>query len=250
MLFDIFSNPNVLVAYLLAIPGVLLALSVHECAHGWVSYRLGDPTARNLGRLTLNPLKHIDILGLICMVLFSFGWAKPVPVNARYYKKPRRDMALVAAAGPISNLLMCIIGMLLLYLSYLIYSLTAADPVAFSDLWNAAMFNWPAYLGAEVLSARLMYLLFVFLLQFSILNISLAVFNLLPIPPLDGSRIAYIFLPSKWYFGIMRYERYIMIALFILLWLGAFSNILSIISGSLLSGINWLIRLLPFFRFP
>ena len=159
-------------------------------------------------------------------------------------------MALVAAAGPISNLLMCIIGMLLLYLSYLIYSLTAADPVAFSDLWNAAMFNWPAYLGTEVLSARLMYLLFVFLLQFSILNISLAVFNLLPIPPLDGSRIAYIFLPSKWYFGIMRYEKYIMIALFILLWLGAFSNILSIISGSLLSGINWLIRLLPFFRFP
>ena len=122
MLFDIFSNPNALIACLLAIPGVLLALSVHECAHGWVSYKLGDPTARNLGRLTLNPLKHIDILGLICMVLLRFGWAKPVPVNARYYKKPRRDMALVAAAGPVSNLIMCIIGMLLLYLSYLIYS--------------------------------------------------------------------------------------------------------------------------------
>ena len=117
MLFDIFSNPNALIACLLAIPGVLLALSVHECAHGWVSYKLGDPTARNLGRLTLNPLKHIDILGLICMVLLRFGWAKPVPVNARYYKKPRRDMALVAAAGPVSNLIMCIIGMLLLYLS-------------------------------------------------------------------------------------------------------------------------------------
>lgn len=250
MLFDIFSNPNVLVAYLLAIPGVLLALSVHECAHGWVSYKLGDPTARNLGRLTLNPLKHIDILGLICMVLFRFGWAKPVPVNARYYKKPRRDMALVAAAGPVSNLVMCIIGMLLLYLSYLIYSLTAADPVAFSNLWAAASYNWPELMGTEVLSAKLMYLLFVFLWQFSILNVSLAVFNLLPIPPLDGSRIAYIFLPSKWYFGIMRYERYIIIALFILLWFGAFSNVLSTISGWLLNGINWLIRLLPFFRFP
>lgn len=116
----IFSNPNVLVSYLLSIPGVLLALSVHECAHGYVSYKLGDPTAKNLGRLTLNPIKHIDILGLICMVFFRFGWAKPVPVNARYYKKPRRDMALVAAAGPISNLLMSFIGLFLLYLSYLI----------------------------------------------------------------------------------------------------------------------------------
>lgn len=249
MLFDIFSNPNALIACLLAIPGVLLALSVHECAHGWVSYKLGDPTARNLGRLTLNPLKHIDILGLICMVLLRFGWAKPVPVNARYYKKPRRDMALVAAAGPVSNLIMCIIGMLLLYLSYLIYSLTAAEPVAFSSLWAAASYNWPEVMGTEVLSAKLMYLLFVFLWQFSILNVSLAVFNLLPIPPLDGSRIAYIFLPSKWYFGIMRYERYIVLALFVLLWLGAFSNVLSSISGWLLGGINWLIRLLPFFRF-
>ena len=249
MLFDIFSNPNALIACLLAIPGVLLALSVHECAHGWVSYKLGDPTARNLGRLTLNPLKHIDILGLICMVLLRFGWAKPVPVNARYYKKPRRDMALVAAAGPVSNLIMCIIGMLLLYLSYLIYSLTAAEPVAFSSLWAAASYNWPEVMGTEVLSAKLMYLLFVFLWQFSILNVSLAVFNLLPIPPLDGSRIAYIFLPSKWYFGIMRYERYIVLALFVLLWLGAFSNVLSSISGWLSSGINWLIRLLPFFRF-
>lgn len=249
MLFDIFSNPNALIACLLAIPGVLIALSVHECAHGWVSDKLGDPTARNLGRLTLNPLKHIDILGLICMVLLRFGWAKPVPVNARYYKKPRRDMALVAAAGPVSNLIMCIIGMLLLYLSYLIYSLTAAEPVAFSSLWAAASYNWPEVMGTEVLSAKLMYLLFVFLWQFSILNVSLAVFNLLPIPPLDGSRIAYIFLPSKWYFGIMRYERYIVLALFVLLWLGAFSNVLSSISGWLLSGINWLIRLLPFFRF-
>lgn len=247
-MLNIFSNPNVLVAYLLAIPGVLLALSVHECAHGWMSYRLGDPTARNLGRLTLNPIKHIDIMGLICMVLFRFGWAKPVPVNARYYKKPRRDMALVAAAGPLSNLIMCILGMLLLYLSYLIYSVTAADPILFSDLLGRALYSLPP--ETTVLSAKLMYLLFVFLLQFSLLNVSLAVFNLLPIPPLDGSRIAYIFLPTNLYFGIMRYEKYIMIAMFVLLWLGAFSNILGTVSTWLLNGIIWLIELLPFFRFP
>lgn len=247
-MLNIFSNPNVLVAYLLAIPGVLLALSVHECAHGWMSYRLGDPTARNLGRLTLNPIKHIDIMGLICMVLFRFGWAKPVPVNARYYKKPRRDMALVAAAGPLSNLIMCILGMLLLYLSYLIYSVTVADPILFSDLLGRALYSLPP--ETTVLSAKLMYLLFVFLLQFSLLNVSLAVFNLLPIPPLDGSRIAYIFLPTNLYFGIMRYEKYIMIAMFVLLWLGAFSNILGTVSTWLLNGIIWLIELLPFFRFP
>lgn len=187
-MLDIFSNPNVLVSYLLSIPGVLLALSVHECAHGYVSYKLGDPTAKNLGRLTLNPIKHIDILGLICMVFFRFGWAKPVPVNARYYKKPRRDMALVAAAGPISNLLMSFIGLFLLYLSYLIYSLTAASPVSFVDLWNGAIYSLPP--ETELMSVKVMYLVFVFFLQFALLNVSLAVFNLLPIPPLDGSRIA------------------------------------------------------------
>lgn len=246
-MLDIFSNPNVLVSYLLSIPGVLLALSVHECAHGYVSYKLGDPTAKNLGRLTLNPIKHIDILGLICMVFFRFGWAKPVPVNARYYKKPRRDMALVAAAGPISNLLMSFIGLFLLYLSYLIYSLTAASPVSFVDLWNGAIYSLPP--ETELMSVKVMYLVFVFFLQFALLNVSLAVFNLLPIPPLDGSRIAYIFLPTKIYFGIMRYEKYIMIAMFILLWFGAFSNILSTISVWLISGMNWIIQLFPFFRF-
>lgn len=246
-MFDFLSNPNALVAFLLAIPGVFLALSVHECAHGYMSYRLGDPTAKNLGRLTLNPIKHIDPIGLICMIFFGFGWAKPVPVNARYYKKPRRDMAIVAAAGPISNLIMSFIGLLLVYVSYLIYSLTAAEPVEFFRLWNGALSNYPPETGA--LSVKFMYLLFVFLLQFSILNVSLAVFNLIPIPPLDGSRIAYIFLPTKWYFGIMRYERYIMIGMFVLLWLGAFSGVLSTVSGWLLSGMDSLIRLLPFFNF-
>ena len=110
-----------LISILLTIPGVLLALSVHECAHGWMSYKLGDPTARNFGRLTLNPIKHIDPMGLLCMIFAGFGWAKPVPVNARYYKKPRRDMALVAAAGPISNLIMSVIGLLLVFIIYFIY---------------------------------------------------------------------------------------------------------------------------------
>ncbi len=238
-------DPNQLIAILLSIPGVFLALSVHECAHGWMSYKLGDPTARNLGRLTLNPIKHIDPIGLICMVLFHFGWAKPVPVNARYYKKPRRDMALVAAAGPISNLLMCILGMLLLHLVYLIYSFTP-DALPFATIWYTSLYGVPIEMDT---AAKIVYVLFIFFEQFSILNVSLAVFNLIPIPPLDGSRIVYIFLPTKWYFGIMRYERIIMMVMFVLLWLGAFSGILSTVSGWLLNGIIDLVRLIPFFRF-
>ncbi len=240
-------NTDYLISLLLSIPGVLLALSVHECAHGWVSYKLGDPTAKNLGRLTLNPVKHINPLGLVCMILFRFGWANPVPVNARYYKKPRRDMALVAAAGPVSNLIMGFLGMFSVFLSYFIYSAVASDPIAFYKLWNGALSSTPPVM--EVFSAKLMYLLFVLFIQFAVLNVSLAVFNLLPIPPLDGSRIAYIFLPPKFYFGIMRYERIIMIVMFVLLWAGAFSGVLSAASSWLLNRMLALIQLIPIFRF-
>ena len=100
--------------YLLSLPVLLLAFSVHETAHGYVAYRLGDPTAHSLGRLTLNPIKHIAPLGFICMMLFHVGWAKPVPINTRYFKKPKRDMALTGAAGPLSNLALALIHLVLL----------------------------------------------------------------------------------------------------------------------------------------
>lgn len=236
-----------LISILLTIPGVLLALSVHECAHGWMSYKLGDPTARNFGRLTLNPIKHIDPMGLLCMIFAGFGWAKPVPVNARYYKKPRRDMALVAAAGPISNLIMSVIGLLLVFIIYFIYQSVSADPIHFNFLFLSAHVGIAPQ--TDDTSIKIMYLLFLLLVRFARLNIGLAVFNLIPIPPLDGSRIAFIFLPPKFYFGVMRYERYIQIAMFALLFLGAFDGIFADLSYYLLAGILYLIQLIPIFRF-
>ena len=111
---------NDILMYLLSLPIILLALSVHEASHGIMANKLGDPTAKNFGRLTLNPLKHIDPFGFLCMLFFHFGWAKPVPVNSRYFKKPRRDMALTATAGPVSNILISLIFAGLLRLDLLL----------------------------------------------------------------------------------------------------------------------------------
>ena len=157
-------------------------------------------------------------------------------------------MALVAAAGPISNLIMMVIGMLLLYFSYFIYESLPGPAYSFGYFTNLLGAN-SALPFPEETGAKLMFLWFTFLMNFTILNASLAVFNLLPIPPLDGSRIAFIFLPVKFYFGIMRYERVIQFAMFALLWLGAFDGILLSVTGAILSGTEWLLRLIPVFRF-
>jgi len=209
---------------LYTLPCILLALTVHEVAHGWMACQLGDPTARNLGRLTLNPLKHLDPIGTLCMILFHFGWARPVPVNSRYFKKPRRDMALTALAGPVSNILMAALGILVFEILYTVFSAHPAEGFLFN-------------IQISVLN---------FLFYFYSLNLSLAVFNLLPVPPLDGSRIFLTFLPPKYYFGIMQYERYIQLGLMAALWLGLLDGLLLFVRNGLANGIFWLVRLLPF----
>ena len=183
--------------------GVFLCLTIHETCHGLAAYALGDPTAKSMHRLSLNPLRHIDWIGLCMMFFCGFGWAKPVPVDPRYFRKPKQGMALTALAGPVSNLLL---ALLLLLCSRLIY-----DFAPYSDLWN---------------------LVFGFLLDTAVLSIGLGVFNLVPIPPLDGSKVLAAFLPDHAYFQLMRYERYGMLLLIFLSFRGVGGGVISAV-------INW-----------
>ena len=198
MLFSILSSGNIreaIISLLLMIPVILISLSTHEAAHGYVAYKMGDPTAYNLGRVTLNPLKHIDPMGSLCMLVFGYGWAKPVPINARYFRKPKYGMAFTAIAGPISNILIGIIGAFLYSVTLFLFSFFAADILTNEMLTNVltVLLNFFYYLG--------------------FMNFVLAVFNLIPIPPFDGSRFFSLFLPEKTYFSMMKYERYIMIGI-------------------------------------
>ena len=184
---------------------VLLCLTVHETCHGLAAYALGDPTARDRHRLSLNPFRHIDWLGLAMMLAAGFGWAKPVPVDPRYFKRPKQGMALTALAGPVSNLLLALLAV---FLSREIYVRGTWIPM----------------------EARIF--LFQFLLYtLAPLSIGLGLFNLLPIPPLDGSKVLGAFLPDRAYFGLMRYERYGMFLLLALSWFG--------VTGRLISGAIW-----------
>ena len=189
--------------YLLSALAALIALTVHEYCHGYAAYKLGDDTAKNFGRLTLNPIKHIDPYGAICMVLFHIGWAKPVPINARNFKNPKRDFAITAAAGPLSNL---ILG----FFSALLYLLVFAFV---KDLTFASK-NFTYHLINNLLN---------FIFIFHSVNIGLGLFNLLPIPPFDGSRLLNVILPPKTYFEIMKYERKIYYGVLIWLLLGDYA---------------------------
>lgn len=183
--------------YVLSALAVLIILSVHEYAHGYVAYRLGDNTAKNFGRLTLNPIKHLDPVGALCMIFFHIGWAKPVPVNARNFKNPKKDFATVAIAGPLSNIIMA-------FFSAFLYLLIFA-------LFRDKTFNEGDF------TLKLLENILLFISLFHTINVGLGVFNLLPIPPFDGSRILNVILPEKAYFAIMKHERKIYFG--VLIWL-------------------------------
>ena len=159
------------------------AITVHEYAHGYVAYKLGDPTAKYAGRLSLNPMSHLDPVGALCMVLCGFGWAKPVPVNPMYFKDRKRDSALVSLAGPLSNIALALVTAVL-------------AAVYFSFVYIKFPANFAAEFGFELL------------IQLAQLNIGFAVFNLIPFPPLDGSKILGAFLSNENYYKFMRYEHF------------------------------------------
>ncbi len=220
------SMREILFSLLVSIPVIIFALSFHEAAHAFVAWKMGDPTARNMGRLTLDPLKHLDPVGTLVMVLFGFGWAKPVPINTRYFKKPKNGMALTALAGPLSNLLLA-------FVSALIYGV----------LYYFGVFDISENI-TESLPTFLRFLTGILLGNSFTLNTYLAVFNLLPVPPFDGSRIAFVILPDKWYFAVMKYERIIMIVLLALMWTGVFSMPLNWLSNMLMNGIFKIVNML------
>jgi len=192
---------NFIAQLIILAPPLLLALTVHEFAHGYVAYRLGDPTAKNAGRLTLNPLKHLDPIGTIAFFFIKFGWAKPVPVNPNYFKNPRKDMLWVALAGPATNLAMAIISAIM---TKLVWALASLLP--YSATAEAILVPLNAMLIASVW-----------------INLVLCIFNFLPIPPLDGSRILSGILPDDLARSYQQVERYGFIIILIL----AFSGLLS-----------------------
>ena len=192
-----------LLYYIFSALAALIALTVHEYCHGYAAYKLGDDTARNFGRLTLNPLKHLDPYGTLCMILFHIGWAKPVPINPRNFKDAKKGFAISAAAGPVSNL---ILGFFSAFLYLLVFAI-------FKDV----------RFESESFEFYLVYNLLLFIRIFYSVNIGLGLFNLLPIPPFDGSRLLYVFLPPKAYFTVMKYEKKIYYGVLIWLLLGDYA---------------------------
>ena len=183
----------------------LLCITLHELSHGLAAWRLGDPTAKNAGRLTLNPIRHLDPFGLLMMLVARVGWAKPVPVDMRYFRRPKRDMALTALAGPATNFVTALLAVCLASL-----------------IWHFAPLGHVSLLALCFLS------------NMALLGIGMGLFNLIPISPLDGSRILFALLPDRVYYKLLRYERFVGVALILLVLLGVFSRPLSFLMSRIL----------------
>jgi len=210
---------NELIDYLIyRIPAVLIVITLHEYAHGYASYKLGDNTAKASGRLSLNPLHHIDWLGALCLAVFHFGWAKPVMVNPSAYKNKKAGMAIVALAGPLMNFIITFVAM---FGIGIIYKFTSYDSMGVVVNYLYVLFYYTAVISA-----------------------GLGIFNLIPFPPLDGSKILGAVLPEHLYFGYMQYERYGMLILLVLLYSNILDVPLNFLNNAVINGMFCVVRFL------
>lgn len=216
MLFDLLRNGftiQVFINLLVRVFIIFCVLPFHEYAHALLATKQGDPTAKLSGRLTLNPLAHIDPIGALMIFLAGFGYAKPVPVNIRNFKNPKKGMAITAIAGPLSNLLLAFISIIFMNLVALISDATIVQVTVMFLYYNA------------------------------VININLAVFNLIPIPPLDGSRLLAVIVPDKYYYKIMQNERILMIVILVLIFTGILTGPLIFLSGTIYNALSGLVGL-------
>ncbi len=209
LLTSLFSNIG---SFIILLPIRLIAIIGHELGHAWVSTKLGDPTPRNTGRLTINPLAHLDLYGTLLMLFTGFGWAKPVMINPMYYKDRKKGTALVSIAGPLANLAMAAVGMIIYALLVVLHAKMGLSKSIFGALSNIA---------------------YIFIYT----NLCFMVFNLIPIPPLDGSKVLGMFLPDRTYYKMLEYEQFSMILIMVLSLSGAFSRIIG-------TGVNVIFNLL------
>lgn len=198
----------------------LLVLTVHETSHGLVAYKLGDQTAKMAGRLSFNPFKHLDPIGLILLITAKVGWAKPVPIDPRNFQRPKQGMAITALAGPISNFLLA-----------WLFLAAAGGILRLQDTFFLTL----SATGLVALSAVAQ-----FLLNAAVLSAGLGIFNCIPIPPLDGSKVLFSFLPDRAYFTVLRYERYIMFLLLAVVWLGVLDKPLTFLITNTVNFIGFL----------